>query len=327
MENIENQLALVDKSTASELQNVFSSYFDEIKKWEDDANAIVITSETQLEEMKLANEIRLKLKNIRCEVENKRKELKEESLRKGKAIDGLANIIKFMIVPIEEHLQRQEDFIKIQKIKKMEALKEKRIAELQQYEVDCSYYDLVSMAEEQYNSLLEMSKKSFALQKEAERKVQEERVAQEKARQEEEERIRKENEKLKKEMEEQERLRNVEQKRIEAENKKREAELKIKEEKERKVREQLEAKIRAKEEEEKRIKEAEEAEKQRVELEKRKLQQAPDKEKLEKFATELIALSLPEMKSDNGKKILQNAVILLNKTSNYIKEQIIIINL
>ena len=40
-----------------------------------------------------------------------RKELKEESLRKGKAIDGVANIIKFLIEPVEKYLEDQEKFI------------------------------------------------------------------------------------------------------------------------------------------------------------------------------------------------------------------------
>jgi len=91
----------------------------------DKANAIKVTGAGDVAAMKLARTTRLSLKNIRVEVEKTRKSLKEESLREGKAIDGMANIVKFLIVPVEQGLQEKEDFVKLaeshRKVKENEA--------------------------------------------------------------------------------------------------------------------------------------------------------------------------------------------------------------
>jgi hypothetical protein len=39
--------------------------------------------------------------------------LKEQALREGKAVDGIANVLKALIVPLEEHLDKQERFVEI----------------------------------------------------------------------------------------------------------------------------------------------------------------------------------------------------------------------
>ena len=62
---------------------------------------------------KKARSMRLQLKEIRIKTEKKRVFLKEDSKKKGQAIDAVAKIIKSMITPTEEHLKLQEDFVKI----------------------------------------------------------------------------------------------------------------------------------------------------------------------------------------------------------------------
>lgn len=61
--------------------------------------------------LSLVHESRMVVKNKRIEVEKTRKELKEDSLAYGRAVDSEAKRITAMLAPIEEHLQSEEDRI------------------------------------------------------------------------------------------------------------------------------------------------------------------------------------------------------------------------
>ena len=50
---------------------------------------------------------------------------------------------------------------------------------------------------------------------------------------------------------------------------------------------------------------------------------APDKKKFEELALAITRIEMPEVKSDDAKKVISGVVNLLNKTSNYIKTTII----
>jgi len=134
----ENQLqAIVRESEiapakAKILLENFQDYFEVASQWEVKARAIVVTSGDQKEDMALAKEGRLELREKRIAVERVRKLLKEQSLREGKAIDGIANVMKALIVPIEDYLEQQERFVEIQEERKLEAKRleiERRMAE------------------------------------------------------------------------------------------------------------------------------------------------------------------------------------------------------
>jgi len=311
----------LEQETALALRNTFMPFFEEAEQLAKQARDIVVTSIEQTEEMERARQARLSLKRIRVSVENTRKQLKEESLRKGKAIDGMANIIKYLITPIEEHLQKQEDFIKLEQERIKAELQDKRIKLLEPYEVDIQFYNLKEMSEESFNQLLETSKKNFEARIELERQEEEKRIAREKAEAEEREKVKAENERLKKELEEKERIRKQEETKRLAEEKKRKA----KEDAERKKQEeqlQKEREEKARIEKELREKqEAEEKAKREIEEKERKAKLAPDKQKLEALAVQIVSMPLPELKSDEAKAILKSTVDLLNKTSAFIKEK------
>lgn len=111
----------LETTKAQYLLDHFSDYFRIAAEWEAKARVISVTSEEQTAEMKMAREGRLFLKQKRVDVENARKKLKEQSLREGKAIDGIANILKAVIVPIEEYLDEQEHFVERRKAAEEEA--------------------------------------------------------------------------------------------------------------------------------------------------------------------------------------------------------------
>lgn len=116
---MDNQLTTIvaesglESSKAQVILTQFQGYFAIADEWEKKAKMIVVTDGSQKAEMQMARTGRLFLKEKRVAIEKTRKELKEQALREGKAIDGIANVLKALIVPIEEHLDRQEHFVEI----------------------------------------------------------------------------------------------------------------------------------------------------------------------------------------------------------------------
>lgn len=106
--------ALVDK---------FGEYSAVAADWEAKAKTIVVTDASQTADMKMARVGRLELRQMRITVEKTRKELKEQSLREGRAIDGIAKMIKGLIEPIESYLDEQEHFVEIEAKKEAERIR------------------------------------------------------------------------------------------------------------------------------------------------------------------------------------------------------------
>lgn len=259
----------VGKETQMSLAEAYHKVAEQTQLWKQEAFEIVVVSADDEKGMKQARSLRLQSKKLRGELDKKRKELKHESLQKGKAIDSIAKAFREDLEEMEAHLQEQEDFAKREKERIAAELKESRSKELDEYEFDYTFIKLGDMTEEQYANLLNTAKTAHEARiraeqeaAEAERKRLEEeaekerqRIAAEKA---EQERIRKENERLKAEQE-------AREKAMEAERKKQEAALKAEQER----REKELAEERAKAEAERKKLEA--AEKKRKAAEAKKL--------------------------------------------------------
>ena len=299
-----NELAIITESAGLEttqaqtLLDSFSNLFKEAKGWEDKAKTINVTDISQTEQMKQAREARIALKGIRVNAENKRKELKEKSLREGKAIDGIANVIKALVVPIEEHLEKQEKFAEtVEAERKMKMVKD-RILKLSEYVQDVTFYNLKEMSDESFEKLLANAKKAVEDKKLADKKVEEDRIARIKAEAEEQARIKAENEKLRKEADEKEKIRLAEK----AESDIKLAEANAKVEAERIAKEKSDKALRDKEEAERKAQEAKiKAEKDEVE----RIAKASDEEKLEilfgQFANNVV---LPKCESEHARAIV-----------------------
>ena len=304
-----NELQLVVKQAGLEenkvqsLLNSFGDSFSKAKKVVEKAKGLEVTSEDQVEKMAEARKIRLELKEIRVNVENTRVELKEQSLREGRAIDGISNVIKALIVPIEEYLEKQEKYAEEQKKLRDEQKYQNRIALLTPYVENIEAFNLREMSNETFEKLLEDSKKAFLAIKEAEKKAEEERLAKEKAEQVENERIRKENEALKKEAEEKEKKLAAER---EEQNKKLETE--------RKAKEALEEKIRKEKEDREAKEKAEEEERKKALL-------APDKEKLLSLADRMDLVKLPVVESREAGLVIEEVRKRVLSMATYIREE------
>lgn len=237
---MENQLQVMVTESGLEpvkgkmLLEKFGNYFELADKWDKKAKTLVVTDESQVTEMEMARTGRLFLREKRITVEKTRKELKEQSLREGKAIDGIANVLKALIVPIEQYLEKQEKFIEIKQ-----------------------------------------AEKEAVVKVEVERKMEEGRIAAEKAEAKERERVRIENERLKAEAVKREQ-------KIEEDKKKADAKLaaeKAKAEAERKKQAELLATERAKAEE--KLQAEQEAKEKAIRLEREKQEKILAKQKAE----------------------------------------------
>jgi len=135
----ENQLAVIieqsglEQTKANRMLQEFQDYFKIAAEWEKKAKTIKVTDETQKAEMQMARAGRLFLKERRTTIERTRKTLKEQALREGKAIDGIANVLKALIFPIEKYLEQQEKFVEI---KAAEEERERQRVEAEKAEAD-----------------------------------------------------------------------------------------------------------------------------------------------------------------------------------------------
>ena len=212
MDDLQKQSYDISTERQEALQAQYQPFMAETQAALNDAQAIVVADATDIQGMNKARTTRLQLKKIRIELDKKRKELKEQSLREGRAIDGYANIVKAYIVPAEKRLQGLEDAAKNAEAERIEALIEKRTSELKQFQVDCRFFDLGLMDEAAFQQLKQSSEIGYNARIEAEKaaadKAEAERIASEKAESKrlaaeraERERVRAENERLQKEAE------------------------------------------------------------------------------------------------------------------------------
>jgi len=195
LEIVENEDVAEVKATS--IVESFKAYFDNIAKLEGKARKIVVKTIDDLELMTAARETRLELRALRVDADKTRKKLKEQSLREGRAIDGIGNLIKAMIVPLEEHLDEQENFVKKLEEAEIQKTKDGRIVELTKYGMDGEGLDLGNMSPDIWENYLAGVKKTCEDRIAAEQKEEADRIAKEKAEMAERKRIEDENAQLK----------------------------------------------------------------------------------------------------------------------------------
>ena len=340
----------LEPATEKSLKETFLTYFEQAEEWRSKALAIQVAGVDDKDSMKAAKAARLELKSIRCAAENARKKLKEDSLRKGRAIDGIYNMLEFAIKPLEEHLEAQEKYAVRLEVERMEKRRTERLATLEGLDYTPAV-DLGQLTKDAWKGLLQDAKDLHELKKERERKAEEERLAKEKAEAEERERMRIENERLKAEaakreaeiQAEKERLakEKAEAERLAAEAKaKADAERLAAEAKAKAEREAAEAAARVEREkrekaeaEAKRLREEQEA-RERAEAERlaaeakakadaeRKAKRAPDKAKIQSYADALLAIDLPDVKTDDALSVLAEIEKRVTQLSDWISGEV-----
>jgi len=328
----------IDAVRAKTLLEKFSGFFEKISEWEDKAFDIIVTDESQTADIEIAEVGRKAIKKIRCDVENSRKDQKEGVVREGKAIDGMANVLKFCIAPIEEHLDKQSNFVKY---KKQEAdaeilrLAKEKIAKDKEDKIEADR--LVKVAEEnrirQENARLKAEKKAAKEEADFIRKEAEEELAEERARAKvEADRIAQENavklaEEKKKAKVEADRLAHENEIRLEEEGKKADAiakenaeNLKIEIEKAEALRIEREKKIaEEREKTEKENAEKAKVEKARFEAEQKKSKEMMDKKR--KLAEEKAKAEKEELERKHAKEMEKLLIVICPKCGHEFKRE------
>jgi hypothetical protein len=322
---MKNKLATIVEQSGIELAKAesiwvsFEKFFEEASACACKVDDLEITDISQKDEMKLARQVRLELRNIRVAAEKKKKELKANVLKEGKFIDTTYNLIAEATKPIEADLLRKEKFAKRKEAERKEQLFRDRTKALQPFYVDTRFISLSDMDAVAFEQLLESSRIAY------EERI-EERAAREKAAAEERARIVAENERLRKEAEEKgrqiaEACARADAARKAAEdaaNKEREAREAV----ERAERERQEAAVRKaneeaaeaqrllrekeEEEERKRLEEQSRiaAQRKAEEDEQKRIESAGDKEKLADYFEQIKDVKAPSVNSDDAKDII-----------------------
>jgi len=318
------------------IENSFSEFFIEARQWQGKTAEITTPKE--------AREARLKLVKLRTSADKKRKELKEDYLRMGKAIDGANNILLALVVPLENQMEEIEKAEERRIAAERESLIAERTELLRPFiSPETPLPALADMTQDQFDSMLNDAKFLHAAKLEAAAKLESDRIERERKEAEEREAQRLENIRLKAEAESREAAMKAE--REAAEKARKEAEEKARKEREaieRKAAEER-AKVEAQAKVEREAREAAERESARLKAESerkereekaaadakakaeaeaaRKAAAAPDKQKLMTFAQSVRSLQVPESKSEDGKRVASEIAEKVESFAKWIESQ------
>lgn len=317
----------VSQSRAKQIEEIFIPMIDMIKEFEKGYDKIIEDKEQKgitVELTQAAKAVRLKIAKVRIETEKIRKREKEEYLRGGKAIDGVANILKFAVTEKEKKLKDIETHFERIEQERLAGIQAQREQELLAFGVEVNI-DIASMPDEVWLKYKDGYKLAYEEKKKEEERIEAARIKAEKEAEEEHKRIAEENERLKREAAEREQREKKEREKTEKERQKLEEKLR-KEREQQAKKEAAEKEQKRKEEEERdRVLQKEREEKERLakELAEKKAEEkriayekaaknkalrlAPDKEKLLLFAENIQALEIPLVTNSEAQTILQQA--------------------
>ncbi len=169
------QLKGIDESKAAQIKAVFQPMVEMLESFEEKYKEVTALK-TSPDKCKQAKQLRIAVAKVRIEADKVRKIQKENSLREGKAIDGVNNILKFAVMDKEEKLKEIETHYERIEAEKKAQLQLDRVAELEKYEADGEFVDLGNMPDEVWKNYLAGVKNNYESVKEAERKAEEERI-------------------------------------------------------------------------------------------------------------------------------------------------------
>ena len=291
---------------AASAMAAFDEWVPQIEQWEASTAALVVSGPEDQEAMGRARESRLGLRRVRINIENRRKELKEESLRRGQEIDRCANGLKARIEPLEAKLLMAEETAERHERAGAETRRRARHLELEAIDPGAAWMAIFpgdalgKMADGAYAMVVDGAKASVARRAEEARKAEVERAAKAKAEAEAAEALRVEAARLEQERAERERVQAAENARLKEEAAAREAGAKA----ERDLVEAERAKEREEAESERKAEQARmrEREEKRVAEERQQREAAEATAKKEREAREKAELELRQQKEAEAAK-------------------------
>jgi hypothetical protein len=290
-----NELTEIAKNVSvekrNEVQSVLNHVFNGVSKMRNQLDSVVVTSENDKVNMKLATTIRLGVKQIRLDAEktfdSKRKEVQQQMLS-YKTEDQLwlkaKQTMQILTKEIEENAKWKEETRARFETEQRELKIQERVLKVAKFNTEISRFEFESMSDDMFTLFLSGIEKAYNDKIEAEKIAEQEKIAKEKAEAEERARIRLENEKLRQEAEKREK---EEKERIIKEEKER----KERESKERIEREKYEAELKKQREEKEAIIRQEAEKRERIQAELNAKAEAEQKAKKEAEAKEQFDLN------------------------------------
>jgi len=196
---LEPALKDISTSRAAQIEAVFVPMVAKLKEFEADHAAILLDADKKITEdvIQRSMKLRIAIGKVRIETEKMRKSEKEEYLRAGKAIDGVANILKFAVSGKEQQLRDIENHFKDLEIKRLEELGASRSAMVEMFGIDMEPDGLANMSDEVWDNFHNGAKTGWEHKQAAIKKAEQDAMEAAEAKAIEDERIRKENEELK----------------------------------------------------------------------------------------------------------------------------------
>lgn len=306
--------ANVSAEKRNEVQSVLNHVFDGVAKMRAQLDSVIVADPDDRVNMKLANTIRLGVRQVRLEAEKtfdaKRTEVQQQMLG-FKTEDSLwlkaKQTMQLLTKEIEENARWKEETRDRFEAEKRELKIQQRLLKISNISPETSRLEIENMSDDTFEIFFVGVEKAHNESIEAEKKAEAERIIKEKAEAAENERIRIENEKLRIEAAEKEKQLLAEREKAAVEKAKLEAEIKAKKDAEERMQKEAAKKAIT----EQKAKEAAE----------RKEKNAPDRIKLTDLAAKIEMLGMPETKGEEAQKIISDVQILLAKVVVFIREK------
>lgn len=198
----------VNTSMATAIRETFNPMADMLERMEDQYNNIINEASQEITEdvTKRAKRTRLDISKVRIATDKARKEQKNQYLIAGRAIDGVANILKLAVSTKEDKLKEIENYFENFEKERLMKLQSDREKQLSKYIDDSEDRHLSSMDEDVWIAYINTKKQEYEDKIRAEKQAELDRIETEKRLAEEREAIELENKKLKREAEEKEKL-------------------------------------------------------------------------------------------------------------------------
>jgi len=194
----------VSQSSASELQAAFMPFFQSAHELAETAKTVKVTNIGQTQEMGRAKEQFRAVQKVLSETEKTRVEYKAESLQRGRAIDGMAHIIKHILEPVKLHLEDQWKYG--ERLQAKVQAEQRQMREIEAGDL-IKYFpagiDLGAIADEEFARYLHFAGVQAKAIQDENNRIENERIERERKEAAERESLRVENERLRKDAEKQ----------------------------------------------------------------------------------------------------------------------------
>lgn len=174
---IDTELTAIEPSKAKQIKETFEPMIQMLESFEAQCGEIFAEAEKGItpEVSAKAKRTRLDIAKVRISADKARKEMKEEYLRAGNAIQGAYNVLAWAVTDRENRLKEIEEHAERMEVIRLQELQVERANLLRPYADDADERKLSDMDEETFQGLLQLKKKQHEDTIEAERLAEIER--------------------------------------------------------------------------------------------------------------------------------------------------------